>query len=65
MNDYLKKTKKPGIEFTVKDVTYYTDVAKKLYICQFNVNMHYMNKDTIGVMNATISNDFSEVKRSQ
>ncbi len=65
MSDYLHKTLKPGVEITVKDVNYFTDVAKKSYICQFNVKMHYLNKDTTGVMVATITNDFNQVTRTQ
>src|SRR6266480_5490443 len=65
MTDYLHKTLQPGIEVTIKDVSYYPEKKKKFYICAFNVNMHSDNKDTTGIMAATISNDFSEVHRTQ
>ena len=65
MNDYLHKTLQHGVEFTIKDVTYYPEKTKKLYICQFHVNMHFSNKDTTGIVAATISNDFSKIVRTQ
>lgn len=65
MKDYLHKTLKPGTEFTIKDVIYYPEKMKNLYICQFHVTMHYGKSDTTGVVAATISNDFSKVKRTQ
>ena len=65
MNDYLHKTLQQRVEFTIKDVTYYPEKTKKLYICQFHVNMHFSNKDTTGIVSATISNDFSKVVRTQ
>lgn len=65
MNDFLNKDPKNNITFTVKDVTYYPDINKKLYDCRFHVNMHYGDKDTIGIMTATITNDFKEVLRKQ
>lgn len=65
MSDYLHKTLKPGVTFTIKDVIYYPEVDKKLYDCQFHVNMHYAKTDTLGIVAATITNDFKEVKRTQ
>ena len=65
MKDHLHKTLQPGVEFTIKDVTYYPEKNKKLYICQFHVNMHYGQRDTTGIIAATISNDFSKVVRTQ
>jgi hypothetical protein len=65
MDDYLHKTLKPGVQFTIKDVSYYPDSIKKFYLCQFQVRMHFNNKDTIGIVAATISNDFSKVTRTQ
>lgn len=65
MGDYLHKTLQPGITFTIKDVIYYPEVNKKLYDCQFHVNMHLDKKDTTGIMAATITNDFKEVVRTQ
>ena len=65
MKDYLHKTLKPGTEFTIKDVIFYPEKMKNLYICQFHVNMRYGRSDTTGVIAATISNDFSKVTRTQ
>ncbi len=65
MNDYLHKTLESGVEFTIKDVSYYPQVEEKNYLCQFHVNMHFMNKDTTGIVSATISNDFKKVERTQ
>ncbi len=64
MNDYLHKTLEPGVSFTIKNVIYYPDKKKKLYLCQFQVNVHYKT-DTTGMMAATISNDFSKIERTQ
>ena len=63
MKDFLVKNSTPGVAITVKDVAYYAD--KKHYICEFHVNMHNDTKDTTGIMTATISDDFSTVKRNQ
>ena len=38
MKDHLHKTLQPGVEFTIKDVIYYPEKMKKLYICQFHVD---------------------------
>jgi hypothetical protein len=65
MKDHLHKTLQPGVEFTIKDVTYYPEKNKRIYICQFHVNMHYDQRDTTGIIAATISNDFSKVVRTQ
>ncbi len=65
MSDYLHKTLKPGVHFTVKDVIYYPEQDKKLYVCQFHVTMHYDTRDTTGIVAATITNDFSKVSRMQ
>lgn len=65
MKGYLHKTLQPGVEFTIKDVIYYPQVAEKNYICHFDVNMRLNNKDTSGVVIATISNDFLIVERKQ
>lgn len=65
MEDYLHKTLQPGVTYKVKDVVYYSEAMKKVYICQFHVDMHYKNKDTSGVVGAYISNDFQNVQRTQ
>ena len=65
MDQYLHQTLKPGARFTIKDVIYYPEETKKFYICQFHVRMQYGNTDTIGIMAATITNDFKKVHRTQ
>jgi hypothetical protein len=65
MQDYLDKTAKPGVSFKVKDVVYFTDSLKKQYNCEFHVQMHQGNTDTVGVMTADIPNNFKEVKRKR
>lgn len=65
MKDHLDKTLQPGVKFTIKDVAYYPEKIKKQYLCQFHVHMRFNTHDTTGVMAATISNDFKEVKRTQ
>lgn len=64
MKNYLDTTLEAGVTFTIKDVIYYPEKKKKLYLCQFHVNVHYKT-DTTGTMAATISNDFSKVERTQ
>ena len=65
MTDFLHKTLQPGTEFTIKEMTYYPEKKKKLYICNFNVDLHIGNKDTTGMMTAYISNDFNKVDRTR
>lgn len=66
MTNYLSKTLDPNVTtFQVKGVTYYPEVDKKIFICRFNVTMQIGNKDTSGVVAATISQDFQTVTRSQ
>lgn len=66
MSDHLHQTLKPGTEFTIKDIIYYPEKEKKLYICQFHVEVRAPgSKDTTGVMRALISNDFKNVSRTQ
>ncbi|HXR83160.1 MAG TPA: hypothetical protein VN722_02540 [Hanamia sp.] len=65
MTNYLHKTLKPGVQFTVKDVNYFPEPTEKAFVCQFHVHMQYENKDTTGLMIATISNDFNKVQRTQ
>ncbi len=65
MSDYLHKTLRPGVNFTIKDVNYFPEPTEKAFVCQFHVRMQYANKDTTGLMIATISNDFSKVQRTQ
>jgi hypothetical protein len=51
----------------VEDVTFYADKGKKLYLCEFHVNVKAsaVKLDTTGVMKADIPNDFSKVLRKQ
>jgi hypothetical protein len=65
MNNYLNNTPNSNATFKVKNVIFYPDARKKLYNCQFNVTMHIGNKDTSGIVAATITNDFQKVVRSQ
>lgn len=65
MATHLDKVPHPGIEFKVKSVTYFPETDKKDYICQFEVDMQYKDRDTIGMMKAVISNDFKDVQRFQ
>lgn len=65
MKDYLDKTLQPGTEFKIKDVVYYPEKMKKVYLCRFHVNMRFGKSDTTGVVVATISNDFTKVTRTQ
>jgi hypothetical protein len=65
MTEYLHKTLRPGVQFTVEDVNYFPEQTEKAFVCQFHVHMKYENKDTTGLMIATISNDFKKVQRTQ
>lgn len=67
MQDYLDETGKPGAVYKVEDVTFYADKEKKLYLCEFHVNVKasQVNLDTTGIMKADIPNDFSKVLRKQ
>ena len=63
MKNYLDAKPHPGVVFTVEDVIFFHD--KKYYRCEFRVKMQTDKKDTTGTMVAIISNDFSNVERSQ
>ena len=65
MQRYLDKEAKPGVTYKVQDVNFYPDKEKKLYNCEFHVNMRANSIDTTGVMTANIPNDFSKVERKQ
>ena len=65
MQEYLNNEAKPGAEFKVKDVNYFPEKAKKSYDCEFHVDMRINGKDTVGIMAATISNDFKKVERKR
>ncbi len=65
ISNYLDTTLEKGIQFKVKDVIYFPDAKKGDYICQFHVYMKSNNRDTTGIVAATITNDFKDVKRSQ
>lgn len=67
MQDYLDETGKPGAVYKVEDVTFYADKEKKLYLCEFHVNVKASEAklDTTGIMKADIPNDFSKVLRKQ
>ena len=67
MQDYLEETGKKDAAYKVQDVVFYTDKERKLYICEFHVNVKAsdVNVDTTGIMRADIPNDFSKVMRKQ
>ncbi|MEO8821856.1 MAG: hypothetical protein ABI267_04275 [Ginsengibacter sp.] len=65
ISNFLDTTLQKGIQFKVQDVTYFPDAKKGTYICQFHVYMKSRGKDTTGIVAATITNDFKDVKRSQ
>lgn len=65
MNRYLHKTLNPGVTFNIQNVHCVSEKAQKLFVCQFNVDIHYKNKDTIGIMMANISYDFEKVTRTK
>jgi hypothetical protein len=67
MQDYLDETGKPDAVYKVEDVTFYADKEKKLYNCEFHVNVKAsaVKLDTTGIMKADIPNDFSKVLRKQ
>ena len=65
MAAHLDKVPHPGIEFKIKNVTYFPETDKKDYICQFEVDMQYKDRDTTGIMKAVITNDFKDVQRFQ
>ncbi len=64
MAQYLNSPKRVDstkVKFTVLDVAYYED--KTVFDCQFKVHMKNATTDTVGDMGATVSKDFSKVKR--
>ena len=65
MQEYLNDEAKAGVVFKVKDVNYYPEKATKSYDCEFHVDMNQSGKDTVGLMTATISNDFKKVERKK
>ncbi|HEV8505083.1 MAG TPA: hypothetical protein VGQ53_06785 [Chitinophagaceae bacterium] len=67
MQDHLEETGKKNAVYKVQDVTFFADKERKLYICEFHVNVKASDAhvDTTGVMKADIPNDFSKVLRKQ
>lgn len=67
MQDYLDKTGRKDAVYKVEDVTFFADKQRKLYNCEFHVNVKAadVKLDTTGVMKADIPNDFSKVMRKQ
>lgn len=62
MQEYLQKNNgKPTVTFTVTDVAFFSE--KDHHTCEFNVSMHFDNRDTSGKMKAFISKDFKTVTR--
>jgi len=65
MIEYLHKTMRPGTEVKIREMTWYADKERKIYICEFSVNVHTATSDTTGMMTASISQDFNKVTRTQ
>ena len=65
MAKHLHETLKAGTEVTIKDLVYYPEKTKSLYICTFTVELRTPTSDTTGTMMAYIPNDFSKVTRTQ
>jgi len=65
MQDHLDKTAQAGVQFQVKDVSYFPEAKSKSYTCEFQVHMHAGKVDTVGSMRAIISNDFKTVDRTR
>jgi hypothetical protein len=65
MAKHLHETLKPGTEVIIKDLVYYPDKMKNLYMCTFTVELKTATSDTTGTMMALIPNDFSKVTRTQ
>jgi len=63
--EHLHKTMRPGTEVKINDMTWYADDIKKVFLCEFKVNVHTANSDTTGIMKASISQDFNTVNRIQ
>ena len=65
MQNYLYKSvnnDSSKVKFRVEDVVYYDDV--KGYDCEFHVKMTTVGvRDTVGVMRAQVSKDFTKVDR--
>lgn len=63
-SDHLQRpdsTKTPRPKFDVLDVEYYEDTL--YYLCEFKVRMTLSTgQDTIGIMRAKVSKDFSTIK---
>lgn len=49
------------VTFDVKEVIYFEEAEG--YECEFKVNMAQAGKDTLGVMKATVTKDFTKVSR--
>ena len=65
MSIYLRKTLNPGVTFNIQNVNCVPEKVQKLFVCQFNVDIHYKDKDTSGIMMANISYDFEKVTRTK
>ena len=65
MIKHLHETLKPGTEVIIKDLIYYPEKMKNLYMCTFTVELKTATSDTTGIMTALIPNDFSKVTRTQ
>jgi len=66
MTDFLYKSinnDSSVVQYRVLSVAYFAN--PKNYLCEFKVRMHERNFDTVGVMSATITKDFTKVYRKQ
>jgi len=66
MQTYLYNTihnDSSNVKYRVKDVIYYDDKERNIYICEFTVNLKDKLFDTTGIMKANISRDFKKVVR--
>jgi hypothetical protein len=65
MIEYLHKTMRSGTEVKIREMTWYPDKERKIYLCEFSVGVHTAASDTTGIMRASISQDFKTVTRTQ
>lgn len=64
MNDFLYQSvnnDSSKVKYRVETVNYFEEV--KYYDCEFKVRVITAQKDTTGLMTATVSKDFKTVKR--
>jgi hypothetical protein len=52
-----------NVKYHIKEVVYYTDSSRNVYICEFTVQLKTKLFDTTGIMKAYISKDLKKVDR--